>query len=101
MTTMKLFGMRNLNHAIEYARSGGQALHVMDHSGGVYRDAPECFRRTKMFAHLFDQDLARLTRTARRLGVRIVKVSREGQPGQHVDLCGRPMRRAISECEAE
>ena len=61
---------------------------------------PACFRRAKEFAHLFDQDAERLVATARRLGVRRVVVSRRGQPQQHVDLCGGPLRKAVAESVA-
>lgn len=88
---MNLFEMRDLREAIEHAKGGGQALHLM--SGG-WPVGPECFRKAKEFAHLFDQDPVRLFKTAKRLGVRRPVISRRGEPGQHVDLCGRPLERA-------
>jgi len=36
----------------------------------------------------------------RRLGVRVVKVSRVGCRGQHIDLCGKPLAKAIQECRS-
>lgn len=94
---MKIFYPRRLRDAYTYADSGGQCLHLMDHSGGCYPNAPSCFKRAKRFAHLIDHDYDRLISTARRLGVRNVVVSRIGKRGQHVDLCGKPLERALKE----
>jgi hypothetical protein len=89
----------NLKAALEYAAAGHQALHLMNHSGGRYPNAPRCFRQTKEFGHLIDKDKKRLIKTVRRLGVQRIVVSREGREGQHVDLCGQPFKKAILECE--
>lgn len=86
---MKIFLQRELRQAYEYAAGGGQALHVCQSRGFVMSDAPACFRRSAQFAHLFDQDHARLLETARRLGVRDI----------HVDLCGKPLERAIDQAQ--
>ena len=95
---MKLFAQREVREAIEHAAAGGQALHVFDgriaDALATVKPVPGCFRGRAEVAHLFDQDRARLAATVRRLGVRVVKVEREGQPGQHVDLCGGPLARA-------
>jgi hypothetical protein len=40
------------------------------------------------------KDKTRLIATAKRFGVRVIKVERDGQPGQHIDLCGKPLERA-------
>lgn len=84
------------NHAL----SGGQALHL--HRFLTPR-APACFVREvnagRHIAHLFDQDVDRLKKTARDLGVRVIVVERVGQPGQHIDLCGRPLARAVDMCD--
>lgn len=58
-----------------------------------------CFRKTnrQKWAHLCDDDMERLKALARRLGVKRIKVSKEGQRGQHIDLCGAPLRKAIGE----
>jgi hypothetical protein len=96
---MKRFERREIREAIQYAQEGGQALHVWE--PGAYRHTPglpEVFRRSRLWAHLFDQDLCRLLRTAKALGVRVIKVEYEGTPRQHIDLCGRPLVRAIEEC---
>ena len=97
---MKEFEMMKVLDAIAWSAAGGQALHLMNHSGGLYsyrERVPECFKRTKTFGHLFDQDEERLEATARRLGVRRVVVAKRGTKRQHVDLCGRPLERAMVE----
>jgi hypothetical protein len=99
---MKAFQSRDVDEAKEYAMQGGQALHL--HQIICDRDkAPSCFVRAvdrgEDIAHLFDQDVSRLIRTVRSLGVRIVVVEREGTPRQHVDLCGAPLRKAKAMCE--
>jgi len=96
---MKTFQAMYVEEAIEHAMGGGQALHlhriICDR-----RKAPRCFvaavDRGEFIAHLFDQDEARLIKTARQLGVRVIVVEREGTPRQHVDLCGAPLRKAIA-----
>lgn len=98
---MKKFTQDQVEAAVEHARQGGQALHlhrlIVDR-----RKAPSCFVRAvdkgEDIAHLFDQSYFRLIATARRLGVRVILVEREGEPGQHIDLCGAPLRAAIKEC---
>jgi hypothetical protein len=90
---MKQFEMMQLREAVAYAGSGGQALHLHTLSHGH-----PLFARFPVVAHLFDQDLARLTDTARALGVRVIRVERKGEPGQHIDLCGQPLERAKREC---
>lgn len=97
---MKVFGCRQVREAIVYAADGGQALHVHTLHRAV-AGAPACFRRSRQAAHLFDRDADRLRRTVRRLGVRVILVEREGTDRQHVDLCGRPLERALAECGGE
>lgn len=58
-------------------------------------DTPSCFKGRRQIAHLFDQDKARLVRTAKRFGVRVILVEREGTHQQHIDLCGKPLERAL------
>lgn len=91
---MKLFIQNQVREALEHAQAGGQALHVYAAIAGM--DAPACFRASQQWAHLFDYDRERLVQTARQLGVRVVVVHHEGLRGQHVDLCGRPLQRAIA-----
>jgi hypothetical protein len=96
---MRSFQMMQIDEAYAHAMDGGQALHL--HSI-VFASSPACFRRAvargEQIAHLFDQDEARLRRTARELGVRIIVVEHPGTRGQHVDLCGGPLRRALALC---
>jgi hypothetical protein len=95
---VKVFQARDLKDAIAYAAAGGQALHLHRILG---LRPPACFRRDveqgRDIAHFFDQDKERLVATVRRLGVRVVRVEREGTDKQHVDLCGAPLRKAISQ----
>lgn len=92
---MKLFGERQVRTAIAHARAGGQALHLFRPMGGLRARAPQSFRRAEVWAHLFDRNEERLRVTVRRLGVRHVVVDRFGSEGQHVDLCGGPLLRAV------
>jgi hypothetical protein len=82
---MKLFKMRELKEAIEYASQGGQALHVHTLNSGHW-----LFKRYLVIGHLFDQDRKRLVYLVGKLGVNVIKIEREGTPKQHIDLCGRP-----------
>lgn len=91
---MKQFAQNELRAAYAHAAAGGQALHVCDARQFVTAAAPACFRRAREFAHLIDANRARLEATARKLGVRVVKVERPGRVGQHVDLVGKPLERA-------
>jgi hypothetical protein len=97
---MKLFQQRELKDAYLFAESGGQALHLCKSASFVTSAAPNCFKRSTHLAHLIDYDIDRLMATARRLGVRVVKVERPNKSGQHVDLCDKPLDRAIAECSA-
>jgi len=85
-----------IDEARQYAADGGQALHMMTGQWARGYGGPKCFRDCTEFAHLFDQDAARLARTAASLGVRRVVVCKRGTPSQHVDLVGKPLRRAKS-----
>lgn len=97
---MKLFAQKDLKAAYAYAESGGQALHVISGTFAYLRPGtPAVFKGREQIAHLLDNDLDRLWATARRLGVRVVKPERIGRVGQHVDLCGKPFDRALSECQ--
>lgn len=99
---MKKFSFRDIEAAVSHAADGHQALHLH----GVIVDwesAPECFRvavsNNNVIGHLFDQDAARLISTAKRLGVRVVYVDSAGTPFQHIDLCRKPLERAVAECD--
>jgi hypothetical protein len=93
---MKLFRRNEIFEAYAHAAKGGQALHVC--SGAFARYAPggrspaRPFRNVKVFAHLIDNDIARLKATAQRLGVRVIKVDREGVQGQHIEPVRPPTR---------
>ena len=93
---MKRFEKDQADEAIAYAAAGGQAFHVYPRLG---MDAPACFQRSPLWAHLYDQDRFRLCETARRLGVNVIVVHREGEVTQHVDLCGKPLARADAKCK--
>lgn len=101
---MRIFQFREIEQAYDHAASGGQALHL--HKVIVdYDKAPSCFvaavARGEDIAHLFDQDAKRLYQTAKTLGVRIIVIEHRGRRGQHVDLCGAPLRRAIERAERD
>lgn len=99
---MKQFESGQIRDAIEYADAGRQALHVWSpprsETESFWPGAPACFRKTNTWAHLIDRDTQRLKETARKLGVRRIVISRMGRSGQHVDLCGRPLERAMEQC---
>lgn len=91
------FEQNELLAAYDHAAAGGQALHLMSGRFAYIRsDTPSCFKGRAHLAHLFDQDRERLIATARRLGVRVIKVERPGARGQHIDLCGKPLERALA-----
>ena len=99
---MKQFESKDIPKAHDYVAQGGQVLHVWKPPKHGWQGAPACFMRSrKIWGHLLDADKDRLIATARRLGVRVIKVAQEGRRGQHVDLCGKPLQRAIAECERE
>ncbi len=79
--------------AVLHALDGHQALHVWcpEHD---WPTAPAVFKKYKEWAHFFDQDVERLKKTARQLGVRVIFVHHEGTKRQHIDLCGKPLERA-------
>jgi hypothetical protein len=87
---MKSFEMKDIQNAKDYALQGWQALHVHTLNSGH-----PLFRRYPEIGHLFDMNKARLIATAKELGVRVIKVEREGQTGQHIDLCGKPFEKAV------
>jgi len=90
---MKLFEERQLMGAYEYARTGGQALHLFS-DPGIWPGCPKVFKKSREAARLFDYNIGRLIATAKSLGVRVIKIGRKGRCGQHIDLCGKPLQRA-------
>lgn len=101
---MKLFSALEVEEAVAFAATGGQALHlhriIPDR-----KSAPRCFVRAvdrgEPIAHLFDQNLIRLGATAKKLGVRVIIVERADTPRQHIDLCGRPLILAYAMLDAD
>lgn len=93
---MKLFKYSQVRAAVECAVNGGQALHLWigDNFHRNDKKTPACFKRSKEWGHLLDQDIERLKKTAHKLGVRVIKVSAAGKRNQHIDLCGKPLERA-------
>jgi len=76
---MTIFPLALEADALAFAAAGGQALHVLGVSPG----------------RLYDQDLPRLVTTARRYGMRDVRVHRTSTPRQHVVIIGLPL---VSAC---
>ena len=100
---MKLFDGREKNlkavrEAMDYAEEGGQALHVWPQPKNGWPNAPKVFRDSKLWAHLIDRDRDRLVKTAKELGVNVIRVEREGERGQHIDLCAGPLKKALRRC---
>ena len=107
---MRQFGRCELRATYDYAeKADGQALHLWRKGEaysllGVDPAIPHispCFLLHNDFGHLIDMDPRRLRKTARDLGARRIKVSRQGRRGQHVDLCGKPLRLAVALCVAQ
>ena len=98
---MKIARFHNILEAIEHSESGGVALHVWKpprqngESTWPGYDIPGCFKKSESWGHLLCCSLGQLEKTAKRLGISRVVVSKLGKRGQHVDLCGRPLEKAI------
>lgn len=77
-----------------HAAAGGQAIHL---HRIVFDTSPQCFKsavkRGEHIAHLFDQNYDRLVRTAKGCGVNVIVVEDKGNKTQHIDLCGKPLRK--------
>jgi len=95
----KYFEVRRIRQARKHADAGGQAL-LVPGCDCHWPNAPKCFQGHR-YGYLFDRDIQRLKLTASTLGVRVIKVDKPGQPGQHVNLCGKPLQRAIKESDYE
>jgi len=95
---LKKFEVRELKEAIAHAANGHQAVHLHTICPPT---APLCFKKTisqgKPIAHLFDNDVDRLIRTVKVLGVNVIKVEREGTDKQHIDLCGKPLDKLLKQ----
>jgi hypothetical protein len=95
---MKLFNYRDRQGYVAYAASGGQSLSLWPGSiADAIPTAPKCFKGLEEFGKIHDQDAARLTATAKRLGIRVVYIDRRGTPEQHIDLCRGPLEKAKAE----
>lgn len=99
---LRAFRTLELNDAYKFASEGGAALHL--HNIIVnYQRAPKCFirdvRAGKPIAHLFHADALVLNQLAKQLGVKVILIERPGQHGQHIDLCGAPLVKALALCE--
>lgn len=96
--TIVLFQAREIRQAIAHALDGGVALHVWTPDPGQdWTHAPQVFRKNmSQWAHLFDQDRARLERTVRSFGVKQVFVHHAGTRRQHADMCATPLARAVA-----
>lgn len=95
---MKIFQRMQLHKAIEYAAGGGVAIHLHNI---VFPKSPKCFRdavaRGESIAHVFGQDRQQLVSIAKRMGVRVIVVERQGTSRQHVDMCGKPLKKLLAE----
>lgn len=77
----KLFAEGDIFESYKFAESGGAALHIFGEAG-----------------HLFDRDIKRLKELAAIFGVGNVKVGHKYSSKQHIDLCGKPLKKAIEVC---
>lgn len=80
--------------------AGEIVLHVYKPPSRGWPGAPAVFNREALagrpWAHLMAHDRAKLESLARQFGVRRVVVHGQGER-MHVDLCGKPLERAIAE----
>ncbi len=101
---MKKFSAFEVKAALDHADGGGVALHVWSPRQPT-EGIPSCFAHAALlgndWGHLIDRDHERLRNTARQCGVKRIVVKRKGQRGQHVDLCGKPLARAIAKAGEE
>lgn len=99
MSDDRIVQFEKLIDAIRHADADGIALHVWDAAPGAFPDAPECFKHSSRWGHLMCKDRQKLLSLAYQLGVKCIKVGRDGRSGQHIDLCGQPLQRAIERAE--
>lgn len=105
MSVLPLHRFENIREAMDYAEAGGLALHVWQpprrdgESTWPGERVPRCFRRSRRWAHLFCRNETRLVDFALSVGVKRLRVGKRGERGQHVDLCGRPLERAVELAE--
>lgn len=84
---MTLFRHPDLQSAYAHVAAGGQALYLRRKREGELQDA-----------WLIDADVRRLIGTAKRLGVRRIRVLRADRVGQCVELNAHQLSRALLEC---
>ncbi len=98
MKPVSVFFEDEVREAIAYAATDGVAVHL---HWIVFDHAPQCFRRDVKagypIAHVFCQNEETLRTLARRLGVRVVFVHRSATDRQHIDMCGKPLRKLLAE----
>lgn len=92
---MKLYQAQKIKEAILNANRGGQSLHIYKALPNLFPKAPRVFKQASIWGHLFDQNKERLIETAVALGVNRIFIHSENTENQHIDLCGRPLRKAI------
>lgn len=85
---MTLFRHPDLKSAYRLVQSGGQALYVR-----------RAFRKEPPSGWLIDNDPSRLYETAKRFGIRNVRLLRQGRDGQCCEITGAALDRAIAECQ--
>ena len=93
---LKKFETRDLAAAYLHAAQGGQALHMNPFVGHT-----TATRNVKLAAHLIDYNTDRLILTAKNLGVKVIRVDRLNQRGQHIDLFGKPLKAALAQCKGD
>lgn len=84
---MTLFRHPDLKLAYAHVAAGGQVVYLRKKREGELQDG-----------WLIDNDVQRLIGTARRLGVRRIRVMRANREGQCVELPPTQLARAVSEC---
>lgn len=100
---IKVFEMLEIEEAYACALAGGQALHlhniVFDHSPQCFRTAVET--RGEWIAHLFDQNAWRLMELAKRCGINVIYIDKQGSPRQHIDFCGNALQKLLAKLSLE
>lgn len=99
---IKKFEQHEVREALAYAAEGGLAIHLHSIIPDD-RKAPQCFvravKRGERIAHVFGNDAEVLRAFAKKVGVRVIYVHREGTANQHIDMCSLPLRRALGFAE--
>lgn len=90
---MKFFEFGQIREALEYSQKVSVHLHDV-----VFDNSPLCFRaavnrRKECIAHVFCKDADLLRKMARKLGIKVIYIDKEGNYNQHLDLCGVPLKK--------